>query len=95
MLRWHLPSVIWPTLLGWHFSTQQRLAFYCHDLPYESGAGFSGASQAYFGKQPGLLTPEQPAETVVLGVSPHENSPACDRFQAKKEQLLSLNASQP
>src|ERR1700693_6139880 len=43
MSAWHYHSFMLVWMLRWHFSKSQRLALYCHYLPYEGGRGFTNA----------------------------------------------------
>jgi hypothetical protein len=92
MLAWHYHSVMWYLFLRAHFGKTERLAFYCHYLPYENGVGFSKASQFYLGKQPDALSLDEIAAIVAIGRSPYGNSPTRhpERLQAAKMRLLDV-----
>jgi Transglycosylase len=92
---WHYHSFLWTVLLRWHFSKAQRLAFYCHYLPYEAGNGFERASEFYFQKQPDALDLDELATIVAVGRAPTAYSPIRhpERLEAiKKELLTTYNA---
>lgn len=92
---WHYHSFLWTVLLRWHFSKAQRLAFYCHYLPYEAGNGFERASEFYFQKQPDALDLDELATIVAVGRAPTAYSPIRhpERLEViKKELLAAYNA---
>jgi membrane carboxypeptidase/penicillin-binding protein PbpC len=88
---WHYHSFMLGWMLRWHLSKPQRLALYCHYLPYERGRGFTSASNFYFDKQPDTLSSDELATIVVVGRAPRTNSPSLhpDRLAAAKRELLS------
>jgi len=87
---WHYHSFIWTVLLRWHFSKTQRLALYCHYLPFEGGKGFERASKFYFQKQPDALDLDELATIVAVGRAPATNSPTRhpERLEVLKRELL-------
>ena len=88
---WHYHSFMWHWMLRWHFSKTQRLAFYCHYLPYEEGQGFTSAAKFYFSKQPDALSLDELATIVAVGRAPGSNSPSRhpDQLERTKKELLS------
>lgn len=90
MSAWHYHEFMWYWMLRWHLSKAQRLALYCHYLPYEAGQGFTSAAKFYFGKQPDALNLDQLATIVAVGRAPSLNSPTRhpDRLEAAKKELL-------
>jgi hypothetical protein len=91
MSAWHYHSFMLVWMLRWHFSKSQRLALYCHYLPYEGGRGFTNAANFYFGRQPDALSADELATVVAVGRAPHMNSPTLhpERLEATKKKLLS------
>jgi hypothetical protein len=87
---WHYHSFMWTVLLRWHFSKTQRLALYCHYLPYDAGIGFERASKFYFKKQPDALDLDELATIVAVGRAPATNSPTRhpERLEVLKRELL-------
>jgi len=94
MLLWHYHSSMWGLLLPFHFTKKERIAFYCHYLPYEKGNGFGAASQYYFGRSPDKLSVDELATIVAIGRSPRGNSPSQhpERLQTAKQRLLETYA---
>jgi len=95
MILWHYHSVMWGLLLPLHFTKTERVAFYCHYLPYENGAGFAAASQFYFGRPPDKLTVDELATIVAIGWSPRGHSPSRhpEQLEAAKQRLLQAYTS--
>jgi hypothetical protein len=86
---WHYHSFLWEVLLRWHLSRTERLALYCHYLPYEAGQGFTRAAKFYFDQQPDGLDVDELATIVAVGRSPGANSPSRhpERLDATKKKL--------
>jgi hypothetical protein len=91
---WHYHSFMWYVTLRWHLSKEERLAFYCHYLPYEGGQGFTSAAKFYFDKQPDALSLDELAMIVAVGRAPGFNSPSRhpDHLEEAKKQLLAVYA---
>jgi hypothetical protein len=94
MAAWHYHSIMWELMLPLHFGKTKRLAFYCHYLPYENGAGFSNASQFYFGTQPDRLGSDEIAQIVAISQAPHFHSPTKhpEALESAKTRLLQIYA---
>ena len=72
---------------------EQRLALYCHYLPYETGQGFANAAKYYFGKRPVFWTQYELPLIVAVGHAPSWNSPSRHpELEATKKKLLSMYA---
>jgi membrane carboxypeptidase/penicillin-binding protein PbpC len=82
---------MWDLMLKWHFDKKERVALYCHYLPYEKGSGFASAARYYFGKSANTLNTDELATIVAIGRSPGYNSPSRhpDHLDAAKKSLLS------
>ena len=91
---WHYHSFMLYWMMRWHLSKEQRLAIYCHYLPYETGQGFTNAAKFYFGKRPSILNVDELATIVAVGRAPDWNSPSRhpERLEATKKKLLSMYA---
>lgn len=96
MMAWHYHSIMWGLMLRLHFDRNERLAFYCHYLPYEGGVGFSKASLFYFARPLDTLSVDEVATIVTVGRAPQINSPTRhpEQFQASKRYLLDSYGSQ-
>jgi hypothetical protein len=90
MSAWHYHSFMLGWMIRLHFSKLQRLALYCHYLPYEGGRGVTNAANFYFGKQPDTLSAEELAIIVAVGRAPRMNSPTRhpERLEVTKKRLL-------
>jgi hypothetical protein len=93
MAAWHYHSLMWDLMLKWHFDKKERVAFYCHYLPYEKGRGFASAARYYFGKSANTLDTDELATLVAIGRSPTYNSPSQhpDHLNEAKRRLLSAH----
>ena len=91
MAAWHYHSLMWDLMLEWHFGKKERVALYCHYLPYERGRGFASAARYYFGKSADALSMDELAAIVAIGRSPSYNSPSQhpDHLDEAKRRLLS------
>lgn len=95
MSAWHYHAFMLELMLRWHLNREQRLALYCHYLPYEKGRGFTKAANFYFDKKPDALSLDQLATIVAVGRAPGMNSPSRhpENLEAAKRLLLSENGT--
>jgi Transglycosylase len=94
MVAWHYHSFMWTLMVRWHFDKKQRVAFYCHYLPYEKGTGFANAARYYFDKSADSLNIDEMATIIAIGRSPRYNSPSQHpaQFEEAKKRVLSAYA---
>jgi len=95
MAAWHYHSLMWELMLRWHLDKKERVALFCHYLPYEKGRGFASAGRYYFGKSADTLSMDELATIVAIGRSPSYNSPSQhpDHLDEAKRRLLSAYES--